>query len=71
MNAFSAVGSLLQLLILAACSYATSSIDPRTQPPVVRAETVTNSMQAERAFRTTASNVTVVLTNPYTLGDPS
>jgi RND family efflux transporter MFP subunit len=35
---------------LAACSDATSSIDPRTQSPLVRVETVATSVQAERSF---------------------
>src|SRR3954467_2614942 len=35
---------------LAACSEATSSIDPRTQPPLVRTETVQSSDQSERSF---------------------
>jgi RND family efflux transporter MFP subunit len=37
--------------VLAACSDATSSIrDPRTQPPLVRIETVERSIQSERSF---------------------
>jgi RND family efflux transporter MFP subunit len=35
---------------LAACSDVTSSIDPRTQSPLVRVETVAPSVQAERSF---------------------
>lgn len=37
-------------LALAACSDATSSIDPRTQIPLVRAGTVATAVQAERSF---------------------
>lgn len=37
-------------LALAACSEATSSVDPRTQPPLVRVEVVKTAVQAERAF---------------------
>src|SRR5437879_8053660 len=36
--------------VLAACSDATSSSDPRTQPPLVRTEAVERSVQSERAF---------------------
>jgi RND family efflux transporter MFP subunit len=36
--------------VLAACSDATSSIDPRTQPPLVRVEAVKNSAGSERSF---------------------
>ena len=36
--------------VLAACSDATSSTDPRTQPPLVRIETVETSVQSERSF---------------------
>lgn len=46
---FFAVIGLLSVA-LAACSDATSSIDPRTQSPLVRAETVANPVQAERSF---------------------
>src|SRR3954466_8404336 len=35
---------------LAACSEATSSVDPRTQAPLVRTETVQSSDQSERSF---------------------
>jgi RND family efflux transporter MFP subunit len=37
-------------LALAACSDATSSIDPRTQIPLVRVGTVATAVQAERSF---------------------
>ncbi|HEV8578848.1 MAG TPA: efflux RND transporter periplasmic adaptor subunit [Thermoanaerobaculia bacterium] len=37
-------------LTLAACNHATSSIDPRTQTPLVRVATVEISVQAERSF---------------------
>ena len=37
-------------LILAACSDATSSIDPRTRPPLVRVAPVATAAQAERSF---------------------
>src|SRR5438034_1859413 len=37
-------------LVLAACSDATSSADPRTQNPLVRVATVETSTRAERAF---------------------
>jgi RND family efflux transporter MFP subunit len=36
--------------ILAACHDATSSVDPRTQPALVRIETVENFVQSERSF---------------------
>src|SRR5688572_26936525 len=36
--------------VLAACSDATSSTDPRTQPPLVRIETVGTSVPSERSF---------------------
>lgn len=36
--------------ILAACSEANSSIDPRTQSPLVRVETVASPVSAERSF---------------------
>jgi len=36
--------------VLAACNDATSSTDPRTQPPLVRIETVETSVQSERSF---------------------
>jgi len=36
--------------VLAACHDATSSTDPRTQPPLVRIETVDISVQLERSF---------------------
>ena len=45
---FAVVG--LSSFALAACSDATSSIDPRTQSPLVRVETVAMSVQAERSF---------------------
>jgi RND family efflux transporter MFP subunit len=48
-----AVVALIGLLpfVLAACSDATSSsTDPRTQPPLVRTETVEISVQSERSF---------------------
>src|SRR6266516_3324023 len=35
---------------LAACTSATSTTDPRTQPPLVRIEAVKTSAQAERSF---------------------
>ena len=47
--AFVAVTGLL-LFILAACTDATSSTDPRTQPPLVRVEAVKNSAGSERSF---------------------
>jgi RND family efflux transporter MFP subunit len=43
-------GAILLPIFLAACSDATPSSDPRTQPPVVRVGTVATSMQAERSF---------------------
>src|SRR6185369_17441960 len=46
---FLAVVGLLPL-ILAACSDATSSIDPRTQIPLVRVAPVASAGQAERSF---------------------
>jgi RND family efflux transporter MFP subunit len=46
---FLAVVGLLPL-ILAACGDATSSNDPRTQPPLVRVESVAAAGQAERTF---------------------
>src|SRR5690349_23745622 len=36
--------------ILAACHDATSSTDPRTQPPLVRIDAVESSVQSERSF---------------------
>src|SRR5436853_7715140 len=37
--------------VLAACNHATSSsTDPRTEPPLVRMETVEMAMQSERSF---------------------
>jgi RND family efflux transporter MFP subunit len=45
---FAVIG--LSSFALAACSDATSSIDPRTQSPLVRVETVATSVQAERSF---------------------
>jgi RND family efflux transporter MFP subunit len=36
--------------VLAACNDATSSTDPRTQPPLVRIEAVESSVQSERSF---------------------
>jgi len=50
MKTFSAVATVLLPFVLAACSDATPSSDPRTQPPVVRVGTVSASMQAERSF---------------------
>src|SRR5438093_12421402 len=47
--AFVAILGLLPL-VLAACSDATSSADPRTQNPLVRVATVETSTRAERAF---------------------
>lgn len=46
---FLAVLGLLPF-VLAACGDATSSNDPRTQPPLVRIETVEISTQSERSF---------------------
>jgi RND family efflux transporter MFP subunit len=43
------VPSVLPVL-LAACHPATSSIDPRTQPPLVRVAAVQTSVEAERSF---------------------
>src|SRR5881397_1127794 len=40
----------LLLFVLAACNDATSSTDPRTQPPLVRIEAVERSVQSERSF---------------------
>src|SRR5687768_16005460 len=50
MKAFSAVATVLLPFLLAACSDATSSADPRTLAPVVRVGTVATSMQAEHSF---------------------
>src|SRR5438876_11442822 len=47
--AFVAVTGLLPF-ILAACTDATSSTDPRTQPALVRVEAVKNSAGSERSF---------------------
>src|SRR5213594_4703765 len=47
--AFVAILGLLPF-VLAACSDATSSADPRTQTPLVRVATVDTSTRAERAF---------------------
>jgi len=47
--AFVAIVGLLPL-VLAACGDATPSADPRTQPPLVRVETVEISTRAERSF---------------------
>ena len=47
--AFVAVTGLLPF-ILAACTDATSSTDPRTQPPLVRVEVVKNAAGSERSF---------------------
>src|SRR5947208_16311080 len=47
--AFLAILGLLPF-VLAACSDATSSADPRTQTPLVRVATVDTSSRAERAF---------------------
>jgi len=47
--AFVAIFGLLPF-VLAACSDATSSADPRTQTPLVRVATVDTSPRAERAF---------------------
>ena len=46
---FLAVIGLLPF-VLAACNDATSSTDPRTQPPLVRIEAVEISVQSERSF---------------------
>jgi RND family efflux transporter MFP subunit len=40
----------LVLFVLGACTNATSTTDPRTQPPLVRIEAVKTSAQAERSF---------------------
>src|SRR5881296_4259020 len=40
----------LLLFVLAACNDATSSTDPRTQPPLVRIQAVEISVQSERSF---------------------
>ena len=37
-------------IVLAACTNATSTTDPRAQPPLVRIEAVKTSAQAERSF---------------------
>jgi multidrug efflux pump subunit AcrA (membrane-fusion protein) len=53
MNALRAafIAALLSLFILAACGKAaSSSSDPRTQAPLVRAGLVERSVQAERSF---------------------
>ena len=47
--AFVALIGLLPF-VLAACTDASSSIDPRTQPPLVRVEAVMNSAGSERSF---------------------
>jgi RND family efflux transporter MFP subunit len=47
--AFVALMGLLPF-VLAACTDATSSTDPRTQPPLVRVEAVKNSAGSERSF---------------------
>jgi RND family efflux transporter MFP subunit len=47
--AFVAITGLLPF-VLAACTDATSSTDPRTQPPLVRVEAVKASAQAEHSF---------------------
>jgi RND family efflux transporter MFP subunit len=47
--AFVALIGLLPL-VLAACTDATSSTDPRTQPPLVRVEAVKNAAGPERSF---------------------
>src|SRR5438046_6602736 len=47
--AFVAVTGLLPF-VLAACTDATSSTDPRTQPPLVRIEAVKISAGSERSF---------------------
>ncbi|HKY71001.1 MAG TPA: efflux RND transporter periplasmic adaptor subunit [Nitrospira sp.] len=41
---------ILLPFVLAACHDATSSTDPRTQPPLVRIEAVETSIQSERSF---------------------
>jgi RND family efflux transporter MFP subunit len=50
MKTFSAVATVLLPFLLAACSDATPSTDPRTQPPLVRVGTATSSTQGERSF---------------------
>lgn len=50
MKSIRAVAPVLLTFVLAACSDATSSADPRTQAPMVRAETVATSVQTQRAF---------------------
>src|SRR5438309_9628226 len=47
--AFVALVGLLPF-VLAACTDATSSTDPRAQPPLVRVEAVKNSAGSERSF---------------------
>src|SRR5947199_6723448 len=47
--AFVAILSLLPI-VLASCTDATSSADPRTQTPLVRVATVDTSTRAERSF---------------------
>ena len=44
------VAALGLLVVLAACTNATSSADPRTQTPLVRVGTVETSTRAERSF---------------------
>src|SRR5918994_3378886 len=51
---FVTVISLLPF-VLAACNDATSSTDPRTQPPLVRIEAVKISVQSERSFTGTVA----------------
>jgi hypothetical protein len=46
---FVAILGLLPVALIA-CSDATSSVDPRTQPPLVRVATVESSTRAERSF---------------------
>ena len=49
-------------VVLAACSDATSSTDPRTQPPLVRVGAVGISGQSERSFTgIVAAIVTVII----------
>lgn len=50
MKIFSAIGAVLLPFLIAACSDATPSTDPRTQPPLVRVGTVATSLQTERSF---------------------
>ena len=50
MKALSVVATVVLPFLVAACNDATSSTDPRTQPPVVRVSSVSTSMQAERSF---------------------